>query len=294
MLNMPTIFTDVNKVSKAPDKRPVVRIGVFIPTDAQVLDTAGVDIFGSMSYEYLSLLVHMVPQVVVDSAPSVQILYVGSVAAGERIPLTSNQYVVASHHYGDPDVAPGKLDVEPLTVTVIYVPGTDPDTTFPEGASKWLARQGATEGVDILSVCTGIFACGAAGLLKGKNICGPRSMQDRIKEKNFGQKALRGSELRWIQDGNFWSCGELSLTIYSFYDGSEVRALMSDAIGAVTSGNELVAAYCRAHSELWPRPLVELVCEELEVGDKPQEYSTKLGMEKYVGELMAAAGQVSV
>ncbi|KAI0512459.1 class I glutamine amidotransferase-like protein [Xylaria bambusicola] len=259
---MSTIFTDVNKVSKAPDNRPVVRIGVFIPTDAQVLDTAGVDIFGSLSYEYFSLLSHMLPQVVIDSAPSVQILYVGSVAAGERIPLTSNQSVVASHHYSEPEVAPGKLNI-------IYVPGTDPDTAFPEGASDWLARQGATEGVDILSVCTGIFTCGAAGLLKGKSICGPRSMQDRIKAKNFGQKSLRGSELRWIQDGNFWSCG------------------------AVTSGNELVAAYCRAHAELWPRPLVELVCEELEVGDKPQEYNREPGMEKYVGELLAAAGQVS-
>ncbi|KAI1368646.1 class I glutamine amidotransferase-like protein [Xylaria arbuscula] len=257
-----TLFADVNKVSRAPDNRTVVRVGVFIPTDAQLLDTAGVDLFGSMSYEYLSLLGHMLPPVVVDSAPSVQILYVGSVAAGTRIPLTSNVSVVASHHYSDPEVAPGKLNI-------IYVPGTDPETACPEGASEWLARQGATEGVDVLSVCTGIFTCGAAGLLKGKNVCGPRSAQDKIREKNFGQASLKGLELRWIQDGNFWSCG------------------------AVTSGNELAAAYARANPRYWPRPLVELFCEEFEIGDKPQEYTKKLGIETYVGELIAARANAS-
>ena len=75
------------------------------------------------------------------------------------------------------------------------------------GGSEWLARQAGIDGVDILSVCTGIFICGAAGILKGKSICGPRAMQDRIKEKNFGQASLKGLKLRWTRDGNFWSCG---------------------------------------------------------------------------------------
>ncbi|KAI1757298.1 hypothetical protein F4782DRAFT_223421 [Xylaria castorea] len=197
---MSSIFENINKTSSATDGRQVIRIGVFIPTDCQLLDAAGVDIFGSMSYEYLSALEEFLPKAVVDSAPSVEIHYIGSVQAGESIPMTSNQAVVATNHYSDPEVAPGKLNI-------VYVPGPDPTAKFPEGALEWLRQQGATEGVDILSVCTGIILCGGAGLLKERAICGPRGMQDVIKQKGYGAKSMRGHELRWIQDGNFWSSG---------------------------------------------------------------------------------------
>ncbi|KAI0974535.1 class I glutamine amidotransferase-like protein [Xylaria arbuscula] len=255
-----SIFADVNKVSRAPDNRRVLHIGVFIPTDCQLLDAAGVDIFGSLSYEYFSVLKGLVPQVVLDLAPSIQIHYIGSVQAGEKIPMTSNQFVIATNHYSEPEVAPGKLDI-------IYVPGPDPSAPFPEGAVEWLRTQGATEGVEILSVCTGIFLCGAAGLLKGRSICGPRGMQDALKQKGFEPSSMRGHELRWIQDGNFWSSG------------------------GVTNGNDLVAAYCRAKPEYFPRPLVDFVCEQLDVGDRPQQYLKDPASEQYIGQLIEAYGK---
>ncbi|KAI0446798.1 class I glutamine amidotransferase-like protein [Xylaria telfairii] len=236
-----SIFKDINKVSKATDGRRVVRIGVFIPVDCQLLDAAGVDIFGSMSYEYLSSLEQMMPKPVIDSAPSVEIHYIGSVQAGEGITMTSNQVVVATNHYNDPEVAPGKLDI-------VYIPGPDPEAHFPEDALEWLRKQDATEGVDILSVCSGIVLCGAAGILKGRDICGPRAMQDMLKAKGWGEKSMQGHKLRWVQNGHFWSSG------------------------GITNGNDLVAAYARATPKYFPRPLVELICEELDVGDRPQEY----------------------
>lgn len=251
-----TIFANVNKVASAPDGRRVIRIGVFIPVDCQVLDAAGVDIFGSMSYEYLSLLEGSVPKVVIDSTPSVQIHYIGSVQPGEAIQMTSNQMLVATNHWSDPEVAPSKLNI-------VYVPGPDPTADFPKGALEWLAAQAVTEGVDVLSVCTGIVLCGAAGLLKGKNICGPRVFQAVLKKAGYGEKSMRGDSLRWIQDGNFWSSG------------------------GVTNGNDLVAAYVRANPQYFPRPLVEFICEQLDVGDRPQEYQKDMSLEKYVGELLA-------
>ncbi|KAI3329447.1 class I glutamine amidotransferase-like protein [Xylariaceae sp. AK1471] len=257
-----SIFTEINKVAGAPDGRRVIRIGVFIPTECQLLDAAGIDIFGSMSYEYLSVLDKLVPKAVTDSAPSVQIHYIGSVQAGDKIPMTSNQSVVATNHYSDPEVAPGKLDI-------VYVPGPDPFAEFPQGALEWLRKQAATEGVDILSVCSGIFLCGAAGLLKGKDICGPRGMQEAIVQRGYEPKSMRGHELRWIQDGHFWSSG------------------------GVTNGNDLVAAYCRATPKYFPRSLVELVCEQLDVGDRPQEYLKEMTMEKHIGELIAASGEAA-
>jgi hypothetical protein len=56
-----------------PISRKTVHIGVFIPTEAQLLDMACVDIFGSMSHEYLSQLPQLVPEALRNLAPCVQI-----------------------------------------------------------------------------------------------------------------------------------------------------------------------------------------------------------------------------
>lgn len=94
----------------------------------------------------------------------------------------------------------------------------------------------------------------------------------------------------------------------------------------MTNGNDLVAAYSRATPEYFPRPLVEFICEQLDVGDRPQEYQKgewlfsrrkfsaplfavpccgrfadegcfgdeDMTLEKYVGELLAARPDVAL
>lgn len=42
--------------------------------------------------------------------------------------------------------------------------------------------------------------------------------------------------------------------------------------GGVTNGNDLVAAYCRGSPHHFPGPLVDIVCELTDVGDRPREY----------------------
>jgi transcriptional regulator GlxA family with amidase domain len=220
--------------------RPTVRVGVFMPTTTQLLDGACIDIIGSMSWQYLQSFEYLVPKTVRDMAPNVDIHYIGSVKAGEHIQVSANQKIVATNHFSDAEVAPGKLEI-------VIVPGPDPFTKQDEKALKWLRLQSSSEGTDILSVCTGIFICGQAGLLQGKTVCGPRPMQNAIKEQGFGVKELVGHKYRWVQDGNFWSAG------------------------GVTNGNDLVAAYCR-QSKHFAGPVVELACNMCEVGDREQEY----------------------
>jgi putative intracellular protease/amidase len=183
--------------------RKVVRLGVFIPTECQLLDQACVDILATLSHEYLQLLANVLPQAVIDLSPSIKIHYIGSVKPGQPISLTANQKIVATNHYSDAEVAPGQLDI-------IIVPGPDPNTVYKkgDGAVEWLRNHGAQKGTDILSVCTGIFLCGEAGLLNGRTVCGPRGMQDIVKAKYGKDIVMKGSELRWVQDGNFWSSGE--------------------------------------------------------------------------------------
>ncbi|KAF9074362.1 ThiJ/PfpI family protein [Rhodocollybia butyracea] len=222
-------------------KETIVRIGVFIPTWCQLLDQACVDILGSMSSQYMTILKGVVPQPIIDSAPTVHIHYIGSVKAGEPILISSNQQIIATNRYSDPDVAPGKLNI-------VLVPGPDPNDTFEKEGLEWLRKQSEAAGTDILSICTGIFICGEAGLLKGRTVCGPKGTQ-AILARKYGQDVVqKGAELRWVQDGNFWSSG------------------------AVTNGNDLVSAYAR-QSKYFSKELVEITLDMMNVGDRPQEYS---------------------
>ncbi|KAJ9157621.1 ThiJ/PfpI family protein [Pleurostoma richardsiae] len=221
-------------------EKPTVRIGVFIPFGAQLLDTACVDVFSCMSDQYLSPM-RSVPSALKALAPHVSIAYVGTKPAGSLVELTAGVSIPVTHHLDDPEVQPGKLDI-------VLVPGPDPARDLSdEKVAKWLRGHFNNKDTDMLSVCTGIYLFGEAGLLKGRKACGPRGLQDDIKKK-YGDCTLLGHELRWVQDGNFWSSG------------------------GVTNGNDLVAAYAR-ESRHFPSPIAEMGTAICDVGDRPQKYS---------------------
>ncbi|KAM0437719.1 hypothetical protein ACHAPT_002084 [Fusarium lateritium] len=216
-----------------------LRIGVFIPTGAQFLDVATVDVLASMSKEYLSGLPAL-PTHIGELAPSTKVIYITSPKLFPDVPLTANLSIRATHTYEDEDVTPGKLDI-------VVVPGPDPRETFEEGATSWLRGQFHTKSVDILSVCTGALLCGAAGILEGRTVSGPRGMQDELVKRHPGVK-LVGEKYRWVQDGNLWSSG------------------------GVTNGNDLMAAYARASPKHWPGPVAEMGAMLTDVGDRSQIY----------------------
>ena len=92
---------------------------------------------------------------------------------------------------------------------MILVPGPDPSTDWTKikGATDWLAAHAARPETDILSICTGIYLCASAGILKGKKACGPRGLQGDLAKKFEGVEWV-GEEMRWVRDGNVWSSGE--------------------------------------------------------------------------------------
>ncbi|KAK0631842.1 ThiJ/PfpI family protein [Immersiella caudata] len=243
----------------APTTRTTVRLGVFLPAGAQLLDTSCVDVLATMSFEYLSLLEDLVPHPIINLAPSIKIFCtwsaevllsesqltktdIGTVQPREPIAMTAGMNVQCTHHFSDPEVQHGKLDI-------VLVPGPDPRSSYEKAALDWLAAHAARKETDILSVCTGIFVCGEAGILRGKKVCGPRSMQTQLKAK-FEGATWFGDSLRWIQDGNFWSCG------------------------GVTNGNDLVASYSRHTPKYFPGPVAEFGVRICDVGDRSQKYET--------------------
>lgn len=123
-----------------------------------------------------------------------------------------------------------------------------PHTIDDPQALAWLKAQADSPGTDIISICTGIFVCGAAGLLQNKTACGPRDFQGQLAGRFAAQDVTWvGHELRWARDGNFWSSG------------------------GVTNGNDAVAAYCRQSGRFAPA-LVEVCLSLTDVGDRPQRY----------------------
>jgi transcriptional regulator GlxA family with amidase domain len=124
--------------------------------------------------------------------------------------MTSAARLASTHHLSDAAVQPGQLDI-------VLVPGPDPTTDWakhPE-ATDWLAAHAAQPKTDILSVCTGIYLCGAAGLLKGRKACGPRGLQGDLAKRFEGVQWV-GEELRWVRDGNVWSSGEFFFFLICF------------------------------------------------------------------------------
>ncbi|CVK95776.1 uncharacterized protein FPRO_00894 [Fusarium proliferatum ET1] len=215
-----------------------LRIGVFMPSSVQLLDLATVDVLASMSKEYLRLL--PLPAHISEIAPSTKITYITSPKLFPTVSLTADLSVRASHTYEDDDVGPGKLDI-------IVVPGTDPADDFEEASTKWLRDHFNTRGVDVLCVCTGVYLCGAAGILDSRQVSGPRGLQDELIRK-YPNAHFVGEEYRWIQDGNLWSSG------------------------GITNGNDLMAAYAQAQNKYWPKSISKLGAMLVDVGDRPQMY----------------------
>lgn len=224
-----------------------LHVAVFLPTheqpfSAQFLDTACVDILAMHDKTYLKSIEALLPPGVLALAPDVRISYVGVGAAGDTITLTTGLKAQLTHNFADAEVAPGKLDV-------ITVPGPDPaltcelrrccvplavervagevkasklthtffffQTIGDPKALAWLKAQSENPGTDIISICTGIVVCGAAGILEGKRACGPRMMQEQL-AKQFEAQNVKwvGDEWRWSHDGNFWSSGEFFVLFF--------------------------------------------------------------------------------
>lgn len=175
-----------------------VKVGVFIPGECQLLDASCIDILAMASTEYLELIPFL-PQHVRDLSSSVSISYISN---EDVIPMTAGFNVQATHDLSHPDVQPGKLDV-------LLVPGPDPSATWDKKTLEFLSEHAQVETTDVLSVCTGILLCAAAGITDGKKVCGPRGMQGDLRKKYPGTNFV-GKKYRWTQDGNLRSGGKSS------------------------------------------------------------------------------------
>ncbi|KAL2064997.1 hypothetical protein VTL71DRAFT_4137 [Oculimacula yallundae] len=216
-----------------------VRIGVYVPGGAQLLDLSPIDLLAMLSPKYLAAC--MLPAPLVSLGLPSQIHYIGLPETGTHMELTASAFLKVTKTTKDIEVQPGQLDI-------ILVPGADPSTVFGEEALEFL-RAHATwrsedgEGIDILSVCTAAYLLGQSGILDGKVASGPRALVPALRKKFPGTNW--DDSKRWVKDGHIWTSG------------------------GITNGQEMVAAYIR---EKFPGPAAEAALEMAGVGDKGIDY----------------------
>jgi transcriptional regulator GlxA family with amidase domain len=155
-----------------------LRIGVFIPSGAPLLDLSPIDLFGVMYPEYLRACI--LSALIVEMGMPPTIYYISMPESGTHIELTAKAILEISKTTKDKEVQPGMLDI-------LLVPGPSPATIFDakvldfvSGHAAWRRSDGRS--ADILSVRTGCIILGQSEILKGKKASGPRGRVPKLRK----------------------------------------------------------------------------------------------------------------
>lgn len=98
-----------------------------------------------------------------------KITYVGESGSNSTSELTANAGLRVTAGLDDSSVAPGKVDI-------VLIPGPDPRKVPNEPVLYFVRRHNDVEGCVIMTVCTGVFVAGYAGILEGRRATGPRGL----------------------------------------------------------------------------------------------------------------------
>jgi transcriptional regulator GlxA family with amidase domain len=178
-----------------------VHIGVLIVPPIQLLDVAPIDLFAMMTTEYFEAC-HL-PQSLLDTSIPTSDLTITYISADPATlaPTTASLGLGINTGLDDPAVAPGKLDI-------LLIPGPPPGMHIEEPVLDFV-RAHVGKGVDLLTICTGIFVAAAAGVLDGKHASGPRGLTDILTKSH---PKVKWEDKRWWNDGRVWTSGMLPLS----------------------------------------------------------------------------------
>lgn len=175
----------------------MAHIGVLIVPPIQLLDIAPIDLFAMATKEYFEAC--KLPKPLLDAAiptSDLTITYISHTGPNTTSPTTARLGLAINVGLDDPNVAPGKLDI-------LMIPGPPPGMK-PEEEVLDFVRKHVDKGVDLLTICSGAFVAGYAGVLDGKRATGTRGVQDML-TKSFPK--VKWVDKRYIQDGKIWTSG---------------------------------------------------------------------------------------
>ena len=181
-----------------------LRIGVLIVPPIQLLDLAPIDLFAMSTASYFAAC--KLPQPLLDLAipdDQFEITYISHTGPtstqfrsqneeeggggeeggwtkagprsgnqkGEPAGTTANVGLHVDCGLGNERVRPGRLDV-------LFIPGPPPGMHIPREVCEFVRRH-VEAGVDLLTVCSGVFVAAASGVLDGRMATGTRGVMGR-------------------------------------------------------------------------------------------------------------------
>jgi transcriptional regulator GlxA family with amidase domain len=179
-----------------------LRIGVLLAGAVQLLDLASIDLLYMTTPSYLTSC--SLPQPLISMGRPCEIHYIAT-APSNKTTTTSQLSISLTDSPTDSAVSPGNLDL-------VVVPGPPP--TSPPPAEEYLdfVRRHDAANTSILSICTGAYVIGYAGIANGRRVTGPRLLVPELRGKFPG--ARWDDTVRVVRDGNLWSSGIFLLFSY--------------------------------------------------------------------------------
>ncbi|TKX25930.1 hypothetical protein C1H76_1776 [Elsinoe australis] len=172
-----------------PDR--TIHVGVILlNAEIEILDVAPVDLLHGMSKAFINTL--PIPSVFKEQGLDVEIHWVNE--HGDLARLTSGITLQATHSFS---TSP------PLDIVLM---GASLGDYQPNAAEVAFIRQAYESCSAYISICGGMMAPLAAGLLEGKTCTGPRGMLEGLRNSN---PEVNWVERRWVQDGKVWTSGTL-------------------------------------------------------------------------------------
>ena len=189
--------------------KTTTRIGVLLIDTVQLLDLSPIDIFGMLSESFLSTL-SAFPAPLKAGAVPIEILYINQAGPNTLHECTAKVGLRIDASISDKICAPPAKKGGEKTLDILLIPGPDPWAYEPNDALNSFLKGHFDSGTDVLSVCTGVFPAGHAGLLKGRKATGPRMLLTDL-NKRFPEAIWE--DKRWVSDGNFWASGKSTFSI---------------------------------------------------------------------------------
>ena len=181
-------------MSPSKDSKSPTRIAVLLVPPVQFLDVSPVDLFDMLDPATLSAYQLSAP--LANGGQPCTISYVAEAGAGEVVDISARAALRVTNGLLDKEVAPGSVDI-------LYIPGPDP-AAVPSEKVKTFIRDHVSAGVTLLTVCTGVYVAGHAGVLDGKRATGPRPLIPALKE--LFPMATWVDE-RWAKNEKLWCSG---------------------------------------------------------------------------------------
>lgn len=174
--------------------RTPIHISVLLLPPVQILDVSPIDLFGMLTKEYLSAC--RLPAPLVAGSVPISITYVSEAGPNTTAECTANAGLRVTASLGDKIAGPKKTQI-------LLIPGPDP-AAVPSESVKAFVKRHVEEGTTVMTVCTGVFVAGYAGVLDGRRATGPRALLPELRRK-FPR--AKWEDRRWVSDGNVWCSG---------------------------------------------------------------------------------------